>query len=166
MTTTQEAGFVPDDLAIPEDVIDNLALMFLMQEKLNDVTFKKHGITANDGSVLTTQVFRAESQSHVLYGQPYGPNSNSAQWMRNYLEALLHEGFELKEELPWKWWSKSAVPLDKARVEIVDMWHFLISITLAAGMTPNDLIREYRNKYAINVERQKQDYVARGDVAA
>lgn len=56
--------------------------------------------------------------------------------------------------------------MPKVREEIIDAWHFLISESLAAGMTPNDVIAAYSAKYAENVRRQQNDYVARGDVAA
>jgi hypothetical protein len=154
--------------ALPQDIQDNLAMMFLMQEKLNDFTFLNNGITANDGSILTTQVFRQEVASAKFYPETttLGPNTNAVKWMANYAEALFREVIELKDAIPWKWWSKSKAPIADIQEEIADAWHFLISETLAAGMTPNDIILAYCNKYNKNIERQKQAYVARGDVAA
>lgn len=153
---------------IPADLKDWLSIMFLMQEKLNDFTFANNGITANDGSVLTSQVFRQETMSARLYPETnkLGPNSNAAQWMRNYWEALHREVIELGEELPWKWWSKSEVPLSNVREEIVDCWHFLISISIASGLSAGEIVEAYKSKYRKNIERQRTNYVARGDVAA
>jgi len=154
--------------SIPQGVDDNLAVLFFMQERLNDFTFKNNGITANDGSILTSQVLRQEVQSHKLYPEVnnLGPNSNAVKWIVNYTEALFREVIELKEILPWKWWSKSKAPINDIEEEIIDAWHFLISTSISAGMTPNSIIRAYTAKYNKNVERQRQAYVARGDVAA
>jgi len=153
---------------IPPECSDWLSVLFFMQEKLNDFTFKNNGITANDGSILTTQVFRQEVESAKLYPETnkLGPNTNAAEWMRKYWEALHREVIELGDEIPWKWWSKSAVPLDKVHEELIDALHFHISTCLAAGLTAGGVIQAYTNKYRKNIERQKTNYVARGDVAA
>lgn len=153
---------------IPPECSDWLSVLFFMQEKLNDFTFKNNGITANDGSILTTQVFRQEVESAKLYPETnkLGPNTNAAEWMRKYWEALHREVIELGDEIPWKWWSKSAVPLDKVHEELIDALHFHISTCLAAGLTAGGVIKAYTDKYRKNIERQKTNYVARGDVAA
>lgn len=80
VVTTAEPNCAPET----EQIKDNLAMLFFMQERLNDYVFKNKNITANDGSPLTTQVFRQEVQSALMYDRPLGPNSNAAQWMRNY----------------------------------------------------------------------------------
>jgi hypothetical protein len=153
---------------IPPECSDWLSVLFFMQEKLNDFTFSNNGITANDGSTLTTQMFRQEVESAKLYPETnkLGPNTNAAVWMRKYWEAMHREVIELGDEIPWKWWSKSAVPLDKVHEELIDALHFHISTCLAAGLTAGGVIKAYTDKYRKNIERQKTNYVARGDVAA
>lgn len=42
--------------------------------------------------------------------------------------AILVESGELVDHLAWKWWKKSGTSdLNQARMEVVDIWHFLLS---------------------------------------
>lgn len=155
------------DFTLPDGINENpLAMIFFMQEKLNDFVFQKQGINDTNGNTLMCTKFRQESIDAELTGKPLSPNSNSCQWFRKYFEALLVEGNEALDEAPWKWWSKSGVDLAKLREEIVDCWHFLISGTIASGMDWESLSRAYSAKYAVNVQRQLGGYVARGDKPA
>lgn len=42
------------------------------------------------------------------------------------------------------------------KFECVDLWHFLINITLAIGMTPQELFNMYHSKNLENKRRQEQ----------
>lgn len=52
----------------------------------------------------------------------------------NFMDAIMVEGVELFDHMPWKWWKVSAPisedTLNKMRVEAVDIWHFIMSIIL------------------------------------
>lgn len=43
---------------------------------------------------------------------------------------------EIRREVNWKWW-KNEKPLDKEALqgEVIDMWHFLISLSLKCGLS-------------------------------
>ena len=73
--------------------------------------------------------------------------------------AIIHEAVELQRTTNWKWW-KTPIPFDtqEAREELIDVWHFVIQASIELGLTPDDIIKEYRNKNEINLERQRNGY--------
>lgn len=73
--------------------------------------------------------------------------------------ALIHEVVELQRETNWKWWKKpTPLNMDDARVECIDIWHFLIQVSLELGLTPKDIVDVYTKKNQVNKERQKDGY--------
>lgn len=132
---------------------DKLKDIFTLQEELNDGIFKKQDIRGPDGQVLTIGAIRTQLESGNL-----GPNGLSNQWLRNYLRALQAEAVELEESLLWKWWSKDKIDLQNARIEIVDMMHFLTSLALASGLTADEFHRLYTAKHRVNHSRQESGY--------
>lgn len=52
----------------------------------------------------------------------------------NFREAFLVEAGELADHLGYKWWSQKEPDLDQARMEAVDMWHFLMSEWMLSGL--------------------------------
>ena len=52
---------------------------------------------------------------------------------------------------------------DAARVEVVDMMHFLISAALVLGMTANDLFEAYTKKHRVNLDRQESGYTVKDE---
>jgi dimeric dUTPase (all-alpha-NTP-PPase superfamily) len=73
--------------------------------------------------------------------------------------AIIHEAVELQMTTNWKWWKKP-VPFNEshAREELIDIWHFVVQVSLELGLTPDDILKEYKRKNEINRERQKNGY--------
>ena len=47
----------------------------------------------------------------------------------NYVRAMQQELAELTDSVPWKWWAKyQEFDKQNAKVEIVDLFHFLIHL--------------------------------------
>ena len=66
---------------------------------------------------------------------------------------------EMLENTPWKPWKKSAtLKKDELKKEVVDLWHFVINITLACGITPKELYNMFEEKNEINIRRQEHGY--------
>jgi dimeric dUTPase (all-alpha-NTP-PPase superfamily) len=86
------------------------------------------------------------------------------QWMLNYCRALTQEAAELTDCMPWKWWA-SYQKFDKqnARVEIVDLLHFVISLAQVMGITPEDLFEAYTKKHRVNLARQESGYTVKDE---
>ena len=86
------------------------------------------------------------------------------QWLLNYCRALSQETAELVDSCSWKWWQDSQkLNLQNARVEIVDLLHFLVSLAMVSGMTAQDLHRMYMQKLEINHNRQDTGYKVKKD---
>jgi len=86
------------------------------------------------------------------------------QWMLNYCRALIQEAAELTDCMPWKWWA-SYQKFDKqnARVEIVDLLHFLISLAQVMEITPDELFEAYTKKHRVNLNRQESGYTTKDE---
>ena len=80
-------------------------------------------------------------------------------WVLNYTRAMQQEIAELIDSVPWKWWAKyQKFDEQNAKVEIVDLFHFLISLAQVMGMTPDDVYNAYVKKNQVNHNRQESGY--------
>lgn len=85
-------------------------------------------------------------------------------WALNYSRALGQELAELVDSVPWKWWANyQKFDKQNARVEVVDMFHFLISIAQTLGMTEQDVYESYMKKNKVNFERQDSGYTSKDE---
>lgn len=84
------------------------------------------------------------------------------QWVLNYTRAMQQELAELVDSVPWKWWAKyQTFDLQNARVEVVDLFHFLVSLAQTLGMSAEDVYGAYVKKNRVNHERQETGYVVK-----
>jgi dimeric dUTPase (all-alpha-NTP-PPase superfamily) len=82
-----------------------------------------------------------------------------AQWTQNLATAMQQELAELVDCVPWKWWANyQKYDRQNARVEIVDLFHFLISMAQLHGMTAQDVFETYKAKRNINHRRHESGY--------
>ena len=73
--------------------------------------------------------------------------------------AIIHEAVELQRLTSWKWWKKPAQFDDAAaREELIDIWHFVVQASIELGMTPDDILDEYKKKNKVNRDRQTSGY--------
>ncbi len=73
--------------------------------------------------------------------------------------ALVHEAIELQGETNWKWWKQGIKKNDdKIQEEIIDIWHFLIQLSIEAGLDSKKLIEKYMQKNEENLKRQVKGY--------
>ena len=73
--------------------------------------------------------------------------------------AIVHEAIELQRLTNWKWWKKPT-PFDTAaaKEELIDIWHFVVQTSIELGMTPSDVLHEYKKKNEVNRSRQISGY--------
>lgn len=78
------------------------------------------------------------------------------EWMQKYTLAMLSEMAEMLDEVNFKWW-KNPKELDSAALkeELVDIFHFYLSMCLAAGLDAEEMYRIYLDKNAENMARQE-----------
>src|SRR6266536_868290 len=77
----------------------------------------------------------------------------------NYCRAMSQEIAELTDSVPWKWWAKyQKFDEQNARVEVVDLFHFLISLAQVLGMSADDVFNAYLKKNEVNFRQQETGY--------
>ena len=82
-----------------------------------------------------------------------------ATWILNYSRAMQQEMAELIDSVPWKWWAKyQEFDEQNARVEVVDLFHFLVSMAQVLGMSADDIYAAYTQKNKVNHARQDSGY--------
>lgn len=87
-------------------------------------------------------------------------------WLNNYIAAMSNELEELRNCTYWKHWTKEAkegkrfflYDLQNARVEVIDMLFFWISLAQCVGLDADDVVRLYQQKWQVNQNRQDSDY--------
>ena len=80
-------------------------------------------------------------------------------WVLNYCRAMSQETAELTDSVPWKWWARyQKFDRQNARVEVVDLFHFLVSLAQTLGMSADDVFDAYVKKHSVNLARQKTGY--------
>ena len=85
-------------------------------------------------------------------------------WLLNYCRAMSQEIAELTDSVPWKWWAKyQKFDEQNARVEVVDLFHFLISLAQVLGMSADDVFQAYVRKNEVNFKRQETGYTVKDE---
>ncbi len=85
-------------------------------------------------------------------------------WILDYSRALGQELAELVDSVPWKWWAKyQDFKKQNVKVEIVDIFHFLISLAQTLNLTADDIFQGYLKKNKINLDRQDSGYTTKDD---
>ena len=117
--------------------VDQLREMFRMQQALNE----RIGVKTSEMS-----------------------DEDRTKWILNYCRAMTQEIAELTDSVPWKWWAKyQKFDQQNARVEVVDLFHFLISSAQVLGMSADDVYQAYLKKNAVNFQRQETGYVKKDE---
>jgi hypothetical protein len=87
-------------------------------------------------------------------------------WLNNYIAAMSNELEELRDCTFWKHWCKEAKEgkryflhdLQNARVEVIDMLFFWMSLAQCVGLDADDVVRLYEQKLKVNHNRQDNGY--------
>lgn len=90
--------------------------------------------------------------------------TDKTKWVLNYCRAMTQEIAELTDSVPWKWWAKyQKFDEQNARVEVVDLFHFLISLAQVLGMSADDVFNAYLKKNKVNFQRQDSGYAVKDE---
>jgi dimeric dUTPase (all-alpha-NTP-PPase superfamily) len=112
------------------------------------------------------EIFRMQEELNLRIGVDTNKltDEEKAKWILNYTRAMSQEMAELIDSVPWKWWAKyQKFDQQNARVEIIDLFHFLISMAQVLGMTADDVFNAYVKKNAVNHQRQETGYVKKDE---
>jgi dimeric dUTPase (all-alpha-NTP-PPase superfamily) len=112
------------------------------------------------------EIFRLQCELNRRIGVDLANLSEEekTRWVLNYTRAMSQEMAELIDSVPWKWWAKyQKFDEQNARVEVIDLFHFLISIAQALGMTADDVFQAYVKKNQVNHQRQESGYAQKDE---
>ena len=112
------------------------------------------------------EIFKMQDALNRRIGVSLPPptEEEKAKWVLNYTRAMQQEIAELIDSVPWKWWAKyQKFDEQNARVEVVDLFHFLISIAQVLGMSADDVFQAYVKKNQVNIQRQESGYVTKDE---
>jgi dimeric dUTPase (all-alpha-NTP-PPase superfamily) len=70
------------------------------------------------------------------------------QWYR----AIWVECAELLDHYGWKWWKKQSPDTEQVALELIDIWHFGLSILLQSGKSEADIIAQIQTELAIKTD--------------
>lgn len=107
---------------------------------------------------------RMFSKQLELQSKIQTPLFGSQDYINAMTLALIEELIEAKRETNSKPWSKkyglplTSIQQQKFKEELIDAWHFMINLSLAAGLTPEEIELMYNEKNKINHDRQKEGY--------
>jgi len=119
-------------------------------------------IRTTNGMDKLEEIFRMQGalNSRIGVNLPPATDEEKAKWILNYTRALQQETAELIDSVPWKWWAKyQKFDEQNAKVEVVDLFHFLVSLAQTLGMSAEDVYQAYLKKNAVNHQRQDSGYV-------
>ncbi len=113
-----------------------------------------------------TQIFEMQEELNSRIGVDLKGIGDEEQvkWILNYTRAMQQELAELTDSVPWKWWAKyQEFDKQNAKVEVVDLFHFLVSLAQTLGMTADDVFDAYIAKNKVNHQRQDSGYTEKDE---
>lgn len=73
--------------------------------------------------------------------------------------AAIDELMESIRETTWKPWKKNQIfNKENYKNELIDVWHFLINLSIASGMDAEEIHKRFMIKNNKNIERQDNNY--------
>ncbi len=118
------------------------------------------------------ELFEAQAQLNKRIGfdcaalrESFDPKL-AGEWLNDYIAAASNELEELRDSTYWKHWCKEAKEgrryeihdLQNARVEVIDLLFFWISMAQCVGLNADDIKELYMKKLGVNHKRQDTDY--------
>ena len=115
---------------------------------------------------MLAEIFRmqAELNQRIGVNTLHMPEARKPEWVLNYCRAMTQEVAELTDSVPWKWWAKyQQFDKQNARVEVADLFHFLVSLAQVLDMSAEDIFEAYRKKNEVNFQRQDSGYARKDE---
>ena len=121
---------------------------------------------------MLDEIFRLQSELNKRIG--YDTESlhespdpvKAGRWLNDYIAAASNELEELRDCTFWKHWCAEAKEgrrfalhdLQNARVEVIDLLFFWVSMAQCVGLTAEEVYELYRKKLKVNHQRQQDGY--------
>jgi len=97
---------------------------------------------------------------------PFKNNKHKQEFININILACLDELSESLRETCWKnpsyiscgWKTTQEFNEENFKEELIDLWHFIINLSIASGMKYNELFERFCKKNKVNHERQDKKY--------
>lgn len=112
------------------------------------------------------ELFRLQKELNQRIGvdTDHMTEAERQQWLLHYCRAMNQEVAELTDCVPWKWWAKyQTFDRQNARIEVVDLFHFLISAAQVLELSADEIFETYTKKHQVNLDRQTSGYVVKDE---
>ena len=83
-------------------------------------------------------------------------NANWQQQGFEFYRAIWVECAELLDHYGWKWWKKQSPDTEQVALELIDIWHFGLSILLQSGTKPELIIAQIQDQ--LRVKTNEKDF--------
>ena len=149
-------------ITVPADIMN--ADIYINKFLPTDKVFEGLGRLMNDHALLNDELLSKVSKVKSVdllndaRSGKHGPLDQPSVWLRMYIRAMKDEVRELEESIEWKWWRNGNTDMENVRVELIDIFHFLLSACIASGMDGTDLVNIYYKKRKLNFDRQKNGF--------
>ncbi|MGM0836020.1 MAG: dUTPase [Bacillota bacterium] len=102
-----------------------------------------------------TQIYNMQTELDTRIIKERGIDKSVSEWVVGLTIAMESEIDEIRREVNWKWWkNEKEINVEALQGEVIDMWHFLLSMSRVVGLSPDDIHRVYMEKNAENHARQ------------
>lgn len=81
-------------------------------------------------------------------------NANWQQQGFEFYRAIWVECAELLDHYGWKWWKKQSPDTEQVALELIDIWHFGLSILLQSGTKPEFIISQIQSQLIIETDEK------------
>ncbi|WP_246370117.1 dUTPase [Mesobacillus zeae] len=110
-----------------------------------------------------TQMYEMQTQLDSRISEERGIDKTTDEWVVGLTIAMESEIDEIRREVNWKWWKNPReIDKDALQGEVIDLWHFLLSMSRVVGLEADDIHRLYMEKNAENHARQDGTSVKEG----
>ncbi|MDK2823072.1 MAG: hypothetical protein PWQ67_1720 [Clostridia bacterium] len=101
------------------------------------------------------KIFELQKKLDTKIIQERNVNFDLDTWIQKEILAIISELAEVLDETNFKWW-KNSMEIDNQALkeEIIDVFHFFISLCIKVGISPQDLYEAYIHKNKENLFRQ------------
>jgi len=78
--------------------------------------------------------------------------------IQDNINSIIQELSELRNSIDWKSWKQGHFDHNNAKIEMIDIQHFMNNIYNLLGMNAETIHKMYKEKNQLNIERQKKGY--------
>lgn len=110
---------------------------------MNDLSAPKQAL------LQATRMLELQDELNTFTNRKDVADSNASNWTelgREWYRAIWMEAAEMMERQPWKWWKAAPeIDLEQQQIELVDIWHFLLSMFIEEEVDPAAVVTSFSN---------------------